>query len=106
MPDTVGSLLTLAGLAPVLAAFVELVKRTLGLTEAQTSRFGPILSVASGILLALAAAGWQTTQGISVDAGQAALTGALAGFASAGLYDLVGSPAGTLVERATGGRLT
>lgn len=102
----IADFLTLAGLTPIVAVFVELVKRTLALGENQTSRFGPALSVGSGIGLSLAAAGWLASQGQIVDVGQAVLTGALAGFASAGLYDLVGSPAGTLVERATGGRLT
>ncbi len=103
---TVADLLSLAGLVPVVMVFVELVKRTLAMTEAATKRFGPLLSVGSGILLALAAAGWLMTQGLPVDLGQTVLTGGVAGALAAGLYDVVGEQLGKIVERATGGRIT
>jgi len=103
---TVADLLTLVGLTPMVMIFTEAVKRLLALTDATIKRVGPILSIGSGILLALAAAGWLTTQGQIVDVGQATLTGFVAGALAGGLYDVVGDPVGKLIERATGGRIT
>jgi hypothetical protein len=103
---TVADLLTLVGLTPIVMVFVEAVKRLLTLNDAAIQRFGPVLSIGSGILLAEAAAGWLISQGTAVDIGQAALTGAVAGALSAGLYDVVGERAGQLIERVTGGRIT
>ena len=103
---TVADLLTLVGLTPIVMVFVEAVKRLLALTEAVIQRVGPILSIGSGILLALAAAGWLRTQGTAVDLGQAVLTGFAAGALAGGLYDVVGEQLGKVIERATGGRLT
>jgi hypothetical protein len=103
---TVADLLTLAGLTPIVMVFTELVKRTLAMTDEATKRFAPLLSVGSGILLALAAAGWLMSQGIPVDLGQTILTGGVAGALAAGLYDVVGEQLGKIVERATGGRIT
>ena len=103
---TVADVLTLVGLTPLVMVFAELVKRTLAMTDAAIKRFGPLLSVGSGILLALAASGWLMTQGQVVDIGQTILTGFVAGTLSAGLYDVVGEQLGKLVERATGGRIT
>ncbi len=103
---TVPDLLTLAGLVPIVMVFVELVKRTLAMTEAAIKRFGPLLSVASGIVLASAAGAWLVTQGTAVDWGQTVLTGGVAGALAAGLYDVVGEQLGKIVERATGGRIT
>ena len=76
---TPADLLTLVGLTPIVMVFVEMTKRLLALTDAAIGRFGPVLSIGSGILLALAAAGWLTVQGTVVDFGQAALTGFVAG---------------------------
>lgn len=103
---TVADLLTLVGLTPIVMVFVEALKRLLALTDATIKRIGPVLSISSGILLALAAAGWLTTQGAAVDIGQAVLTGFVAGALAAGLYDTVGDTVGQLVERATGRRVT
>jgi hypothetical protein len=103
---TVADLLTLVGLTPIVMVFVEAVKRLLALTDATIKRVGPVLSIGSGVLLALAAAGWLTTQGQVVDIGQAVLTGFVAGSLAAGLYDVVGDQIGSLVERVSGGRLT
>jgi hypothetical protein len=103
---TVADLLGLAALTPIVMVFTELIKRTLAMTEATTKRFGPLLSVGSGILLALAAAGWLMNQGMPVDIGQTVLTGFVAGALAAGLYDVVGEQLGKIVERATGGRIT
>jgi hypothetical protein len=103
---TVSDLLGLAALTPIVMVFAELVKRTLAMTEATTKRFGPLLSVGSGILLSLGASGWLMSQGQVIDPGQSALTGFVAGALSAGLYDVVGEQLGKIVERASGGRIT
>lgn len=103
---TVADLLTLVGLVPIVMVFTELVKRTLAMTDTTIKRFGPLLSVGSGILLALAAGGWLMSQGQVIDVGQVTLTGGVAGALAAGLYDVVGEQLGKLVERATGGRIT
>jgi uncharacterized YccA/Bax inhibitor family protein len=103
---TVSDLLTLVGLVPIVMVFVELVKRTFALTTEAIKRFGPLISVVSGIALGLLAGGWLYTQGQTIDWGQAVLTGFVAGALSAGLYDVVGEQLGNIVERATGGRVT
>jgi hypothetical protein len=103
---TVADLLTLVGLTPVVVIFTELVKRTLALTEAATKRWGPGLSIGSGILLALAAGGWLMVQGNIIDVGQTVLTGFVAGSLAAGLYDVAGEQIGTLIAKVTGGRVT
>jgi len=104
---TVADLLTLVGLTPIVMVVVEGVKRVAELSDATIKRIGPILGPGSGILLALAAAGWQITQlGIPVDVFQAGLTGAVAGALASGLYDVVGEGLGKIVERASGGRIT
>lgn len=104
---TVADLLTLVGLTPIVMVFVEAVKRLLELNEAAIKRVGPVLSIGSGILLALAAAGWlMVGQGQVVDVGQAILTGGVAGALASGIYNVVGEQIGTLIERATGGRIT
>ncbi len=103
---TVPDLLTLAGLVPIVMVFVELVKRTLAMTPEAIKRFGPILSVISGIFLASGAGAWLMTQGTLVDWGQTVLTGGVAGALAAGLYDVVGEQLGKIVERATAGRIT
>jgi len=103
---TVADLLTLVGLTPIVMLLVEAVKRLLELSETAIKRVGPVLSIGSGILLALAAAGWLMAQGQIVDVGQAVLTGGVAGSLAAGLYDVVGDQIGSLVERVSGGRIT
>lgn len=107
LPDlTVADLLTLVGLTPVVMVFVELLKRTLAMTDAAVKRYGPVLSVGSGILLALTTSGWLTTQGRVVDLGQSVLTGFVAGALTAGLYDALGEQIGLVVERLSRGRVT
>lgn len=103
---TVADLLTLVGLTPIVMVFVELVKRTLAFTDETSKRFGPILSVTSGIVLALLAAFWLITTGNLVDIGQVILTGGVAGALAAGLYDVVGERLGLILEKASGGRIT
>ncbi len=104
---TVADLTTLVGLTPIVMVFVEAVKRLFALTDPTIKRVGPVLSIGSGIGLAVAAGAWMTVgQGMTVDLGQAALTGFVAGALSSGLYNVVGSPVGQLIEKATGGRIT
>lgn len=107
LPDlTVADLLTLVGLAPVVMVFVELLKRTLAMTDAAVKRYGPVLSVGSGILLACAAGGWLITRGQVIDLGQVILTGFAAGALAAGLYDTVGEQIGLAIEKLSRGRIT
>jgi hypothetical protein len=94
---TLADLTTLAGLAIVTAIFVELVKRTLALSEEATSRFGPVLAVVIGIVVGVVAA---VVTGAFIP--QAVLTGFLAGALAAGLYDVVADRIATIFAKLTG----
>ncbi len=80
---SVADLLSLTGNAIVVAIVVELLKRTLEWSDATVKRWAPLVSCASGVLLAVLASAL-----LSGDVAQAALTGFLAGALAAGLYDV------------------
>lgn len=98
---TVNALLTLVGNAVVVMLLVELAKRTLALTDEQIDRFGPLMAIGSGIVLALAAAFY-----LGRPLADAIMLGFISGVVASGLYAAVGEQVGKLVETVTGGRLT
>jgi|WetSurMetagenome_2_1015567.scaffolds.fasta_scaffold03982_4 hypothetical protein len=77
----VSDVLTLGGATILVTIAVEVVKRTLAMTEAQTARFGPLMSIGFGVLFVVGAAWSQTA-----DIPNALLTGLLAGAAASGIY--------------------
>lgn len=77
----VSELLTLGGAVVVVTIVTEVVKRTLNMSEAQITRFGPLLAVIVGIIATCGAA---FAQNAAYDA--AILTGLLAGASAAGIY--------------------
>lgn len=100
---TIASLLTLAGNALVVTLVVTLIKRTLALTAEQVNRFGPVIAIAAGIVLAEIA-------GLIVgldrqDLAQGALTGFVSGCVASGLYSLAGNQVQTILATITGGRI-
>ena len=94
---SVSDLLSLAGNAVVVAIVVELLKRTLEWSDATTKRWAPLVSCASGVLLAVLAAAL-----LSGDVAQAALTGFLAGALAAGLYDVAAARIAAVFARVPG----
>jgi hypothetical protein len=77
----ISELLTLGGAVVVVTIITEVVKRTLAMSEAQITRFGPLLAVLLGIAATCGAAVAQ-----SADIPSAVLTGLLAGASAAGIY--------------------
>lgn len=107
IPDLqLADLLALPALALVVALLLELVKRAAALTAATVDRFGAVLAVVSAIAIRLAAAAALEVLGTPQDAGQAILTGFLAGCVAAWGYDALGQQFGQFIEKASGGRLT
>ena len=78
---TVNDLLTLGGASIVVTILVEIIKRAAAMSDAQISRFGPLLSVGLGVVIACAAAFSQ-----SAAYSEAILTGILAGATASGIY--------------------
>jgi hypothetical protein len=77
----VTDLLTLSGAAIIVTIVVEVVKRAAALTEAQVTRFGPLLAIVIGIA---ATVGASVAKSAPLDA--AILTGLLAGATASGVY--------------------
>jgi zinc transporter ZupT len=87
---TASTLLTVAGLTVAVTILVEVIKRAAALSEAQVSRWGALLAVGVGVLLALITyvalafdGSMDVTGGAIV---QVFLTGLLAGAAAGGIY--------------------
>lgn len=84
------TLLTVAGLTVAVTILVEVVKRAAALTEAQVSRWGALLAIGTGIVvaaLAYVALVFDGTMALSGSAiVQVFLTGLLAGAAAGGIY--------------------
>jgi uncharacterized YccA/Bax inhibitor family protein len=78
---TVNDLLTLGGAAVVVTIVVEVIKRAAAMNDAAIARFGPLLSVAIGVVVCMAAAFAQ-----NASYAEAALTGLLAGATASGIY--------------------
>lgn len=77
----IGELLTISGAVVIVTIVVEVAKRTLGLSDVQVTRFGPLLSIVAGIVTTVGAAVVQ-----AADIPTAFLTGLLAGAAASGIY--------------------
>jgi hypothetical protein len=92
------TLLTVAGLAPIVSMLSQLIWRTAGhdgSDDAVRARFGPIVAV--GVAIALAEVALWVTASIGVtrlDIFQSALTGGVAGLAAIGIHDLTATRAG------------
>jgi hypothetical protein len=78
---SVSDLLTVVGNAGLTLALVEVVKRTLAMSDAAVDRFGPIVALAIAVVLAVAAA-----VVLHADLAQAVLTGVVSGTTSIGIY--------------------
>lgn len=90
-PITLAALTTVGGIAVATTLVDKLIWTTVG-TSLDSGRFGPIVAVITGVVLGIGAA--LALQIGGSDLAQAAINGAVAGFASAGLYDVVTSKAG------------
>jgi hypothetical protein len=77
----ISDLLTIGGSMVIVTIFTEVVKRTIAMSEAQVTRFGPLLAIVLGIATSVAAA--LAPVG---DVPAAALTGLLAGAGASGIY--------------------
>ena len=92
MDPTLAGLVTIAGLTPAIVLIVYAVTSAAGMGDAAKARFGPLLAIVVGIVVAELA-----TVGLGViarqEVAQAALIGLLAGGNSMGLYDLIKSAA-------------
>lgn len=100
---TIGSLLTLTGNAAVVSILVTVIKRTFQMTAAQVDRFGPILAIGCGILLALFAG--LVTQQTGQNLAQSGLTGFISGAVSMGLYATFGPTVQQVASTVTGGAI-
>jgi hypothetical protein len=98
---TVSALLTLVGNGIIVTLVVELVKRTAALSDAQIARFGPVLAIATGIVLSLAAAAY-----LARPLADAVMLGFVSGAVASGLYAALGEEVGKVVETVTGGRVS
>jgi hypothetical protein len=74
-------LLTLGGVAIVVTILTEVIKRAAAMSDDVIARFGPLLAVTLGVVIAILASWYQ---GADLVAG--ALTGLLAGASASGIY--------------------
>jgi hypothetical protein len=90
MDPTIAGLVTIAGLTPVVVLINYALLRAANAGTAARDRFGPILSIVVGIVVAEGA-----TAGLGLiarqDVANAALIGLLSGGNAMGLYDLIKS---------------
>ena len=91
-PITIAALTTVTGVALATTLVDKLIWTTAAASDAVTKRFGPIVAVATGVVLAVAAS--LTLHIGGSDLGQAVINGVVGGLTSAGLYDVVTSKAG------------
>src|SRR3990167_5255534 len=99
MEPDVAQLLTVAGLAPIVALVSQLVWRTLGHNasgDQLQDRFGPIVAVGIGVMLAVIGLTVTSIAGVTrLDFAEAALTGLVGGLTAIGLHDVWTTRAGT-----------
>jgi hypothetical protein len=92
---TIDQLLTVGGNAAVTALICEVFWRALAPDPATVDRFGPIVAVAVGIALSLAALAVTAAGGAPyASLANAALVGLVGGLAAAGVHDVASSRAG------------
>lgn len=89
---TVAQLTTVAGISIATSLVSELLWRTIAATAEQVSRFGPIVAVGFGVVIAVAA-GVLLGQG-RLDLVQSGINGVIGGLAAMGVHDLTTSKAG------------
>lgn len=89
---TVAQLTTVAGIGIATALLSELIWRTTNAPAATIARFGPIVAVGLGIVLAVVA-GFALGQG-RLDLFQDGINGVVGGLSAMGLHDLTTSKAG------------
>ena len=89
---TIAQLTTVAGLTTACTLLSFLFWKTANPPEATQDRFGPIVAVMIGVIVALGA-GFLLDQA-KLDLAQDVVNGIVAGLASMGVYDLVKSKAG------------
>ncbi len=98
MEPNVTALLTVAGLAPIVTLLSQLIWVTIGHNasgDAVQDRYGPIVAVAVGILLAEVALWATSVAGITrVDVFQSGLVGLVGGLAAIGIHDVWVAPSG------------
>lgn len=87
----IGQAATLAGATILVGLIVEAIKRALAWGQAQVDRFGPLFSMAVGIIVVLLLTAATTAVTLEVLAA-GIVTGILAGAAASGLYDAVPKP--------------
>jgi hypothetical protein len=98
MDPTLGALLTVAGLAPVVSIIVEALVRAAGPTF-PTDRVGPIVAIVIGVVTAVLAS-YSLDLLTKASVATAVLTGILAGGTAMGIHDVVtGAAAATNVGR-------
>ncbi len=99
MEITLDQIATVAGNAGITAILSELFWRTSGASGATRDRFGPIAAVTTGVVLALAAAGFLATTAVGrADIGAALLVGLQGGLMSMGIHDVWTTRAGVAVS--------
>jgi hypothetical protein len=89
---TIAQLTTVAGIGIATTLLSEVVWRTSAASDATVKRFGPLLAMGLGLVIATGA-GLVLGQG-RLDLAQDAINGIVGGLASMGLYDLATSKAG------------
>jgi hypothetical protein len=94
---TLQALLTVAGLAPVIAIITEALIRLAG-PGFDTTRFGPILAIIIGIASALSAT-WALGLFLKADILTAVFVGIVSGGASMAVHDVITGPVAALAQK-------
>lgn len=89
---TLQGLTQVAGIGVAVSILNFLLWRTLGASDATKGRFGPIVAVGTGVIVAVFAG--FVLHLASADIAQAAINGVVGGLTAIGLYDTVTSKAG------------
>ncbi len=94
-------LLTVGGASAIVLILIQVIKPAMALSEAAWSRFGALIAITLGVVVASAGNG---ALGFPAHPFEAGLSGFLAGASASGLYQ-AGSRAGTAVSAAISARL-
>lgn len=90
----VSALLTISGVSIVTVIVMEVIKRAAALTDDDTKRWGPLMSVGIATVLAILALFVLNGTSISGEAIlQAVLVGVMGGAAASGIYGMTSKPA-------------
>lgn len=96
-PVTAAMLLSLMQLVPFVIAITAVITTTLGLTDNEKARFGPLISITVGVIAAGSASVYTGT-----DLFAGVLTGVLAGLTASGLFDTIKAGAKTVAAARAG----